>query len=118
MVHNCAVYDNVARNYDAAMRPLERWFLTELRQRAFANIPPNGRILELGAGTGVNFRFYPSTVAGAATEPSREMLNIASLKARPERLQLVQSSAEYLPFEKASFDAAVATLVMCSVESP
>jgi ubiquinone/menaquinone biosynthesis C-methylase UbiE len=47
------------------------------------------------------------------------MLRIASGKQqRPERVRLVQSSAERLPFPEDSFDAAVATLVFCSVASP
>ena len=112
-----ATYDEVAEHYDSAMRPLERWFLRGLRQRAFQNLPQAGRVLELGAGTGLNFSLYPKATEGAATEPSGEMLKIASGKSRPPGLALVQSRAECLPFAADSFDAALATLVFCSVDS-
>ncbi|HEX8687649.1 MAG TPA: class I SAM-dependent methyltransferase, partial [Pyrinomonadaceae bacterium] len=76
------------------------------------------RILEVGAGTGLNFAHYPRGVSGAATEPSREMLRRAREKTRPAGIRLVQNSAEALPFADDSFDAAFATLVFCSVASP
>lgn len=100
------------------MRPLERWFLTRLRTQTFNLLPRNARVLELGAGTGRNFVFYPDGTSGVATEPSREMLKIAKGRRRPAAVTLVQSRAEELPFQSAVFDAAFATLVFCSVNSP
>jgi ubiquinone/menaquinone biosynthesis C-methylase UbiE len=111
-------YDQFAPQYDAAMRPLERWFLTRLRTETFNLLPRNARVLELGAGTGRNFVFYPADTRGVATEPSREMLKIAKDRKRPPAVSLVQSRAEELPFKSATFDAALATLVFCSVSSP
>ena len=111
-------YDDVAPKYDAAMRPLERWFLKRWRAELFAKLPQDARILEVGAGTGLNFEFYSRGAVGVAIEPSFEMLRIANGKQRPERLTLVQSLAEKLPFRDASFDAAFASLVFCTVESP
>lgn len=111
-------YDEVAPHYDAAMRPLERWFLKRWRAEIFAQLPKSGVILEVGAGTGLNFEFYRREAVGVATEPSIEMLKIAKNKSRPEGLTLVQSFAEKLPFRDASFDTAFASLVFCSVESP
>ena len=111
-------YDEIAPHYDAAIRPFERWFLARLRASTFQHIPPDGRILEIGAGTGLNFVYYPDNATGVATEPSREMLRIAAEKNRPLGLRLLQSCAESLPFQTGSFDAAFATLVFCSVESP
>ncbi len=113
-----ARYDRLAANYDAAIRPLERWFLSRLRATTLNQLPNNGLILEVGAGTGLNFVFYPHGARGIASDPSREMLRIAGEKKRPERVRLVQNCAENLPFKNASFDAAFATLVFCSVESP
>ena len=111
-------YDEVAPRYDAAMRPLERWFLKRWRAELFAQLPEGGVILEVGAGTGLNFEFYQHQTVGVAIEPSIEMLKIAKSKRRPEGLTLIQSVAETLPFRDASFDAAFASLVFCSVESP
>jgi ubiquinone/menaquinone biosynthesis C-methylase UbiE len=112
------VYDEFADRYESVMSPLERWFLRRLRQRTFDYLPRSGRILELGAGTGMNFGLYPATVSVAATEPSLEMLKIAGRKKPSSVVRLIQGRAEQLPFGDASFDAAVATLVMCSVDSP
>ena len=111
-------YDQFASQYDAVMRPLERWFLTRLRTETFNLLPRNARVLELGAGTGRNFVFYPAETIGVASEPSHEMLKIAKHKRRPAAVTLVQSQAEELPFKSAIFDAAFATLVFCSVRSP
>ena len=111
-------YDQFAPQYDEVMRPLERWFLTRLRTETFNLLPRNARVLELGAGTGRNFVFYPPETVGVASEPSGEMLKIARAKKRPEGVTLVQSRAEDLPFKSGVFDAAFATLVFCSVSSP
>ena len=111
-------YDRLATHYDAAMRPLDRWFLARLRRRAIEMLPKDARLLEVGAGTGINFCFYSRGQTGVAAEPSSGMLKIARSKPRPEGVSLVQSCAEQLPFERGSFDAALTSLVLCSVESP
>jgi phosphatidylethanolamine/phosphatidyl-N-methylethanolamine N-methyltransferase len=100
------------------MQPLERWFLRRMRAEAFSHLPPNKRILEVGAGTGLNFPYYPEGACGAATELSSAMIQQARGKERPRAVHMVQNSAEHLPFAAASFDAACATLVFCSVASP
>jgi phosphatidylethanolamine/phosphatidyl-N-methylethanolamine N-methyltransferase len=112
-------YDRVASFYDRWMRPLERAGLGRLRAAALAELPPHGRLLEVGAGTGANFRFYPEGVRAACAEPSGEMLLRARAKPeRPAGALLVRAFAERLPFADATFDAAFATLVFCSVASP
>jgi ubiquinone/menaquinone biosynthesis C-methylase UbiE len=113
-----ATYDDIAPHYDNMMRPLDRWFLARLRQTTFRYLPKDARILELGAGTGRNFIYYPANALAVASEPNREMLKIASEKQRPDTAQLVQSGAEQLPFADGSFDAAFATLVFCSIANP
>ena len=113
-----AVYDRYAARYDRLVAPLERKFLARWRAEALAAIPADGRVLEVGAGTGANFPFYPRPTRAVASELSREMLKVARAKARPDNVHLVQSGAERLPFADDSFDAAFATLVFCSVASP
>src|SRR5918999_678613 len=117
MENKSARYDDVAQYYEGVMSPLQRWGLVGLRAAALSQLPA-GRILEIGAGTGLNFVHYPPEARGVAGEFSREMLKIASTKTRPSGVQLLQNRAEDLPFEDHSFDAAFATLVFCSVESP
>jgi ubiquinone/menaquinone biosynthesis C-methylase UbiE len=111
-------YDGIAPRYDAMLRPLERWFLARWRAETLGQLPAEARILEVGAGTGLNFRFYPRGARGVASELSCEMLKVARDKIVPPGISLVQNSAEMLPFRDASFDAAFATLVFCSVASP
>jgi len=118
------IYDAFAPHYERALRPLERLILARLRAatlRALGDGRDEGgqiRLLEIGAGTGLNFPHYPPGAYGAATEPSREMLRLAQRKSRPAGVRLVQNSAEALPFADDTFDAAFATLVFCSVASP
>jgi phosphatidylethanolamine/phosphatidyl-N-methylethanolamine N-methyltransferase len=112
-----ARYDTIAQYYERVMGPLQRWGLVKLRQETISQLPA-GRILEIGAGTGLNFVHYPADARGVAGEFSREMLRIAETKTRPPGVQLLQNRAEDLPFKTHSFDAAFATLVFCSVESP
>ena len=111
-------YDDIAPHYDKAMRPLDRWFLARLRETTFRYLPEDARILEIGAGTGRNFVYYPTNALSIASEPSREMLKIASVKKRSDTIQLIQSCAEQLPFADDCFDAAFATLVFCSLDRP
>ncbi|HVG31362.1 MAG TPA: class I SAM-dependent methyltransferase [Pyrinomonadaceae bacterium] len=118
MIRDAPRYDRLAATYDRAMRPLERRLVARLRARAFAEVGEVARLVEVGAGTGANFAHYPRGAAGACVELSAEMLKVARGKARPAGFRLVQARAEALPFADATFDAAVATLVFCSVESP
>jgi ubiquinone/menaquinone biosynthesis C-methylase UbiE len=122
------VYDAFAPHYERALQPLERLILTRLRAATLRALTGSGaagsgdsgggRLIEIGAGTGLNFAHYPPDAHGAATEPSREMLRLAQTKRRPAGVCLVQNSAEALPFADDTFDAAFATLVFCSVTSP
>jgi SAM-dependent methyltransferase len=136
------IYDAFAPYYERALRPLERLILTRLRAATLRALTggssdnddsggnndngdsgggserSGGRLIEIGVGTGLNFPHYPPDARGAAIEPSREMLRLARTKLRPAGVRLVQASAEALPFADATFDAAFATLVFCSVASP
>ena len=80
-----------------------------------------GRVLELGAGTGLNFEYYDAQATEViATEPDPYMLERAERRAeRAERpIVLHQAPAERLPFGDGTFDTVVSTLVLCSVDDP
>lgn len=108
----------MASHYDCAMRPCERFFLQGLRARTLSVLPESSLILEIGAGTGGNFPYYPKGTRGVASELSIEMIKRARGKERPQGIHLVQTGAERLPFADATFDGACATLVFCSLVSP
>lgn len=112
------VYDRLAAHYDCAFAPLEKWFLKRLRAETLRAISFDGRVLEIGCGTGLNFSHYPNNARGVASELSREMIARAKVKPRPPLVHLAQVHAEALPFVENSFDAAFATLVFCSINSP
>ncbi len=111
-------FDRIAAGYDKAMAPLERWFLSGWRQEALRYLPENSRILEIGAGTGLNFCFYPPVTSAAASEVSSGMLEFARTKLVSNEIKLIQANAESLPFTEDSFDAAFGTLVFCSIPDP
>jgi ubiquinone/menaquinone biosynthesis C-methylase UbiE len=81
----------------------------------------HGRIVEIGAGNGINFGHYPSTVEEViALEPESYLRHKAEVAARASTVQVTvrQGRATPLPFADASFDAAVASLVLCTVPDP
>lgn len=110
------IYDKFAANYDKAFAPFERRFLARWREETLSYLPENARILEIGAGTGANFQFYPPCKCAVASEVSIEMLKLA--KEKTDFIELVQIDAQILPFPENSFDAAFATLVFCSIPKP
>ncbi|MFV0387716.1 MAG: class I SAM-dependent methyltransferase [Pyrinomonadaceae bacterium] len=102
--------------YDRFMLHLERRILLKLRTELFAKIPNGSRLLEIGAGTGVNFQFHNVAKLSVATDLSFEMLSKATDKT--EFTTLVQADAHKLPFSENAFDVAIATLVFCSIKNP
>jgi ubiquinone/menaquinone biosynthesis C-methylase UbiE len=112
------IYDKLAGHYEKALAPFERRFLSRWRREAISQLPSSARVLEIGAGTGLNFPFYPSCQYAVASEISCRMLEIAAEKPEASEIHLIQTDAETLPFAANSFDAAFATLVFCSLKEP
>jgi ubiquinone/menaquinone biosynthesis C-methylase UbiE len=104
-----------AAAYDPFMRKSERACLRDWREELLA--PLSGRVIEIGAGTGANVAHYPKLERLVLTEPDRHMLERLDAERRRAlaTAEVVQASADALPFADASFDVAVATLVLCSV---
>jgi SAM-dependent methyltransferase len=78
-----------------------------------------GRVLEVGAGTGFNLPHYPQTAADLMlTDGLEGMLRRARRRAERVGRQVETTTApvESLPFEDASFDTVVASLLLCSVD--
>ena len=81
----------------------------------------NGKVLEIGVGTGRNLPYYDyNKVDLTVIDISEGMLNKAREKARkhkfPVKFKLVNS--EKLPFKNNSFDQIICTFVLCSVSDP
>ncbi|WP_369244954.1 class I SAM-dependent methyltransferase [Streptomyces sp. R41] len=78
----------------------------------------SGRVIEIGAGNGLNFAHYPSTVSEVvAIEPERLLRQLAVEAALRSDVpvDVVPGAAEALPVKSEAFDAAVVSLVLCSV---
>lgn len=91
----------------------------EHREELLADL--TGRVIEVGAGTGLNFGHYPSSVSEVvAVEPEPYLRAKAeeAAAAAPVTVKVVDGVADELPAEDATFDAGVASLVLCSVPVP
>jgi ubiquinone/menaquinone biosynthesis C-methylase UbiE len=78
-----------------------------------------GDVIEIGGGTGANLAMYSGGLRSlTVTEPEEPMIARLQRRIDEERpgAKLVRSPAEQLPFEDESFDIAVSTLVLCTVE--
>ncbi|TMB68468.1 MAG: methyltransferase domain-containing protein [Chloroflexi bacterium] len=104
--------------YDRMSAPEERRFMGEVRAEVAGGA--RGKILEIGAGTGLNFPHYRDGAQVMATEPDPFMRRRAErrLAESGKHVELREASAEQLPFDNDSFDTVVGTLVMCSVPHP
>ena len=102
-----AVYDRLA----AAEEPKNREFRERTAGRA------EGKVLEIGGGTGLNLPFYRSDVQLTVAEPNPHMAKRLKKKAQGlgVNVTIVSDVGERLPFQDGEFDSVVATLVLCSV---
>lgn len=90
--------------------------MAEHRKALLAGL--TGTVIDIGAGNGLNFAHYPSTVTRAlAVEPEPHLRQVARRAAAsaPVPVEVVDGVAERLPTEDSSADAAVVSLVLCSV---
>ncbi|MGV9881611.1 class I SAM-dependent methyltransferase [Streptomyces sp. NPDC003006] len=78
----------------------------------------SGRVIEVGAGNGLNFAYYPGAVSEVvAIEPERVLrrLAVAAALRADVPVDVVPGAAEALPVKSEAFDAVVVSLVLCSV---
>ena len=109
-----SLYSHVfARVYDPFLALGERSGMRDLRRETLA--AARGRVLEIGAGTGLNVKLYPGAVTAITlAEPDAPMA--ARLRRRvsgaSHPVEVLQAPAEQLPFADGSFDTVVSTLVL------
>lgn len=77
----------------------------------------HGDVLEIGPGTGPNLVYYPRDIQWLGIEPNPAMFPYIQREAQRlgMAIQLRDGRAEQLDAADSSFDAVVATLVLCSV---
>ena len=106
----------IAALYDRMAAASERAGLAAERRRLLG--AARGRVLEVGAGTGINLDHYPEGVGDLVlVEPERAMARKLEQRLRQlgRAAEVVEADAEALPFPDRSFDTVVCTLVLCSV---
>lgn len=120
-----AVYDATwgrfvfAGAYDRILQRAEEAGLSEKRKQLVSKA--TGRTLEIATGTGLNLPHYPGAVTELVlTEPYPPMLDALRKKvnALGRNAKVVEATAEKLPFPDESFDTVVATMILCSADSP
>ena len=106
------------RLYDAVMGLAERGKLGGLRHGMVSRA--RGQVLEIGAGTGLDFPHYHPGAWVVASDPDLDMLRRARARTRasPAEVLLVAADAELLPFREAAFDGAIVGLAMCTIPHP
>lgn len=105
--------------YDRCFKASEEAGLRDMRRELLAQA--RGRVLELGAGTGLNLDLYPDSIQDLTlTEPDPHMVKQLRKKVGESSrdVEVVEAPAERLPFDDASFDTVVVTLVLCTVPDP
>lgn len=107
--------------YDRGFQGAEDAGLREMRRELLAQA--QGRVLELGAGTGLNLEHYPREIESLTmVEPDPHMIKQLrerlAQSGRSAEVSIVEASGEDLPFADDSFDTVAVTLVLCTVPEP
>ncbi|MGW8063045.1 class I SAM-dependent methyltransferase [Streptomyces ziwulingensis] len=93
-----------------------RMGMGRVRERLLAGL--SGRVIEIGAGNGLNFSHCPGTVSEVVAiepEPMLRRLAVEAALRSQVPVDVAPGAAEALPVKSEAFDAAVVSLVLCSV---
>ncbi|MEU6388247.1 class I SAM-dependent methyltransferase [Streptomyces sp. NPDC046939] len=113
--------------HDVVRHPVFARYYARFSERAEPSMAPvrsellgglSGRVIEVGAGNGLNFSYYPRTVAEVvAIEPERilRQLAIEAAQRADVPVDVVPGAAEALPVKSEGYDAVVLSIVLCSV---
>ena len=116
--HIQEIYDQLASSYDLRQAFGELLLLRRYRRQLLASA--QGRVLEVGIGTGRNFPHYPLDCQITGVDISPEMLKVAEQRAARLGLgvKLSPMDAHELTFPRGSFDTVVSSLSLCTVVDP
>jgi ubiquinone/menaquinone biosynthesis C-methylase UbiE len=108
-----------ARIYASQSVKAELHGLAKHRARLLSGL--SGRVIEVGAGNGLNFAHYPETVTEVLAVEPEDYLRERAVAAAAEAhvpIEVRAGLAERLPAQDECFDAGIASLVLCSVRDP
>jgi ubiquinone/menaquinone biosynthesis C-methylase UbiE len=107
-------YDRIAPMFNKMDRMIDEKYRSDLLSAA------KGNVLEVGVGTGANFKFYPAFAHVIGVDFSPRMLAFAKERAMEAQadVELVQMDIQDLQFADDTFDTVVSTCVFCSVPDP
>ncbi|SDO98473.1 Methyltransferase domain-containing protein [Streptomyces sp. cf386] len=117
-LRNRAVVEQAPQHSGAREGQAALGHIDEHRTRLLAGL--SGEVLEVGAGNGLNFPYYPAEVTRLiAVEPEPRLRSAASaLPSRSARVDVVDGHAGQLPAPDGSVDAVVMSMLLCSVADP
>jgi len=106
------------RIFNLFMKPLEKRALSKRRSELIPQA--RGNVLEIGAGTGVNFDYYIHENLSKLTVVELKLNSLITNKPLNSHINIdyVVGSVEKLPFPDEIFDSVVSTLIYCSVDNP
>ncbi len=111
-------HSTFARIYDLLMVPGDRLGLRQQRERLCSSA--QGRVLEIGIGTGLNVPFYTGAAEVVGIDTHKGMLKRAVHRTweSPTPVRLVTADALHLPFSDDHFDSAVVGFSLCTIPDP
>lgn len=105
-------YDGAIHSFEEKISPDRENFLKNLK----------GKIIDVGPGTGANFKYFNAEAEILAVEPALEMLNKSKEKIQGKNIKLIHlginDEALINQIEAKSIDAIVCTLVLCTIPNP
>lgn len=88
------------------------------RERIFQDV--EGKVLEVGIGSGLNFPFYNKDVELTGVDFSGEMMKVAQLAAKvfPFKATFIKEDVESVKFNESIFDTIVSSTTLCAYQNP